>query len=367
MNRLKIILFSLCILGIPFAFGYNNCVFADTSGVAVYIDGTAVAFPDGKPYILSNRTFVPVRFISEQLGASVSWNSNTGTVVITKEADSIKLVIGSAEVVKNGVSSSMDVAPVITDGRTMVPLRFVSEQFGALVNWDVSNNSVLIITAKNNTVYTVKMGDTLWHIASTYGVSMEELLKVNPELNPDKLIIGQQLNLSLTSASKEPDPPSVAKESEHQIDLVEAEAQAVSRGGGRTISLSCTADELVEYAEEYLGAPYAYGGATSDGFDCSGFTQYVAAHFGGHLPHSSSEQYSYGISIEKEDLQSGDLVFFEASDDSKKIGHVGIYVGNGKFIHAPQAGGCVEISNMSNVYFDQYYYGAIRMDTEDAK
>jgi len=82
MNRLKIILLSLCSLVILSAFGFNNCVFADTSVVGVYIDGTAVDFPDGKPYISNNRTFVPVRYISEQLGASVNWNSDTGTVVI---------------------------------------------------------------------------------------------------------------------------------------------------------------------------------------------------------------------------------------------------------------------------------------------
>ncbi len=357
MNRLKIILlFTLSTLAILSAFGYNNCVFADTSDVGVYIDGTAVDFPDGKPYISNNRTFVPVRYISEQLGASVNWNSDTGTVVITKDADSIKLVVGSTEVVKNGVPSSMDVAPVIADGRTMVPLRFVSKQFGAVVNWNVSNNSVSIITAKTNTVYTVKTGDTLWRIALTYGVSIEDLLKINPELNPDKLMIDQQLNLPLASTANEPDS-----------SLAEEENPVISRGGGRTISLNCTADEFVEYAEEYLGIPYAYGGATPDGFDCSGFTQYVAANFGGHLPHSSSEQYNYGISIEKENLLTGDLVFFEASDESKMIGHVGIYIGEGKFIHAPQAGGYVEISNLSNVYFDKYYYGAIRMGTDDAK
>ncbi|HVI41367.1 MAG TPA: NlpC/P60 family protein, partial [Anaerovoracaceae bacterium] len=201
----------------------------------------------------------------------------------------------------------------------------------------------------------------------TYGVSIEELLKINPELNPDKLMIGQQLNLPLESAAKEPDSSSAEEESGSPVDVTEEETPVVSRGGGRTISLNCMADEFVEYAEEYLGIPYAYGGATPDGFDCSGFTQYIAANFGGHLPHSSGEQYYYGISIEKEDLQLGDLVFFETSDDTKKIGHVGIYIGDGKFIHAPQSGGYVEISNLSNVYFDQYYYGAIRMDTEDTK
>lgn len=368
MNQLKIKLFSsLCTLAILLASGYNNCVLADTGDVGVYIDGAEVNFPDVKPYISDNRTFVPVRFISEQLGASVDWNNDTGTVVITKDAESIKLVIGSTEVVKNGVAGSMDVAPVIADGRTMVPLRFVSEQLGAAVDWDVSNNSVQINTPKTNAVYIIKKGDTLWQIALTYGVSLDELLEVNPGLNQDKLMIDQQINLPLASAVKEPDSSSAVEALENQDNPTDTETPAVSRGGGRTTSLSCTADEFVEYAEELLGVPYAYGGASPEGFDCSGFTQYVAAHFGGDLPHSSYEQYSYGISIEKEALQPGDLVFFGTSGDSKKIGHVGIYIGDGKFIHAPQAGGTVEISNLSNVYFDQYYYGAVRMDTEDAK
>ena len=367
MNRLRIILFSLFTIVISSAFGYHNCVFADAGDVGIYIDGATVYFPDVKPYISNDRTFVPVRFISEQLGASVSWNNDTGEVIINRGDDSIKLVIGSTEVIKNGVLSSMDTVPMITDGRTMVPLRFVSEQLGAVVSWDVLNNSVLINTSKSNTVYTVKAGDTLWQIALTYGVSMGEISEENPGLNLDKLTIGQQLNLPAASAAKEPDSSSEMDSTENQADPSNAETSAVSRGGGRTVSLNCTADELIEYAKEYLGVPYAYGGATPDGFDCSGFTQYVAAHFDGYLPHSSSEQYHYGISIEKEDLQPGDLIFFEASDDSKEIGHVGIYIGGGKFIHAPQSGGSVEISNLSNVYFNQHYYGAIRMDIEDAK
>lgn len=370
MNRLKIIFLSLFTIVISSAFGYYNCVFADTGDVGVYLDGTAVDFPDVKPYILNDRTFVPIRFISEQLGATVKWNSDTSEIIIDRGNDSIKLVIGSTEVIKNGALSLMDAVPMITDDRTMVPLRFISEQFGAAVDWDVINNSVLITTEKSNpsnTIYTVKTGDTLWQIAMTYGVGMEEISAENPGLNPDKLTIGQQLNLPAASKAKESDSSSETDPPKNQADPTSTESPAVSRGEGRMVSLNCTADELIEYAKEYLGVPYAYGGTTPDGFDCSGFTQYVAAHFDGYLPHSSSQQYHYGISIEKEDLKPGDLVFFETSDDSNAIGHVGIYIGDGKFIHAPQSGGTVEISNLSNVYFDQNYYGAIRMDIEDAK
>jgi Cell wall-associated hydrolases (invasion-associated proteins) len=263
------------------------------------------------------------------------------------------------------------VAPAITDGRTMVPLRFVSEELGATVDWDGQNNSVLITTVKPDLIYTVKEGDTLWRISQSYGVSVDEISKENPGMNPDKLIIGQRLNLPAGSVGKgsntssgvnTSDPSQNTEDSEDQTNLSDQDNPVVSRGGGRTVSLNCTADELVEYAKEYLGVPYAYGGATPDGFDCSGFTQYVTENFGGYLPHSSSEQYHYGISVDKDELQPGDLVFFGTSGNTNQIGHVGIYIGDGKFIHAPQSGGTVEISNMSNVYFDRYYYGAVRME-----
>ena len=83
----------------PFLYGNDNGVFAATGDgdIRVYIGCTEVDFPDVKPYISDNRTFVPVRFISEQLGASLNWNSETETVTITKDDESIKLIIGSKE------------------------------------------------------------------------------------------------------------------------------------------------------------------------------------------------------------------------------------------------------------------------------
>src|SRR5665647_1095457 len=164
MNQFKRTAFiTLCILTMSFAFGGNDSVFADTSDsgisnigtsdidfsdIGVYIDGTEVDFPDTKPYISNSRTLVPVRFVVEQLDASIDWDNDTGTVSINKEEDSIELVIGSTEMVRNGVSSAMDVAPVISDSRTMVPVRFVSEQLGALVEWDVGKNSAMLTTVK---------------------------------------------------------------------------------------------------------------------------------------------------------------------------------------------------------------------------
>jgi len=101
---------------------------------------------------------------------------------------------------------------------------------------------------------------------------------------------------------------------------------------------------VVGIAMQYLGTPYVWGGASPSGFDCSGFVMYVYAQVGVSLPHSSYAQYGAGVPVSMSDLQPGDLVFFYG------LGHVGIYIGGGNFIHAPHTGDVVKISSLSGSY-----------------
>lgn len=119
-------------------------------------------------------------------------------------------------------------------------------------------------------------------------------------------------------------------------------------------------DEVVECAKQFLGVPYVYGGTSPAGFDCSGLTYYVYKQFGVTLNRTSSAQALNGTSVDKSDLQPGDLVFF-CSNGSSTIGHVGIYVGNNQFIHAPQTGDVVKISSLSSVSYSLRYVGARRI------
>lgn len=111
---------------------------------------------------------------------------------------------------------------------------------------------------------------------------------------------------------------------------------------------------VVGIAMQYLGVPYVWGGASPSGFDCSGFTQYVFAQVGVSLPHNAAMQYGYGSPVSRENLQPGDLVFFNG------LGHMGIYIGGNQMIHAPHTGDVVKISPLTGWYASTYV-GARRL------
>jgi cell wall-associated NlpC family hydrolase len=111
---------------------------------------------------------------------------------------------------------------------------------------------------------------------------------------------------------------------------------------------------VVGIAMRYLGTPYVWGGASPSGFDCSGFVMYVYAQMGVSLPHSSYAQYGAGVPVSYGDLQAGDLVFFDG------LGHVGIYVGGGMFIHSPHTGDVVKVSSLSG-WYSSSFVGARRI------
>jgi cell wall-associated NlpC family hydrolase len=117
----------------------------------------------------------------------------------------------------------------------------------------------------------------------------------------------------------------------------------------------------VQFARRLVGVPYRWAGdSPRTGFDCSGFVRFVYAHFGLRLPHSSYADFGLGVSVPRQSLRPGDLVFFDG------VGHVGMYVGDGRFIHAPHSGTSVQVTSLNDPWYRTSYDGARRLWTRFA-
>ena len=121
---------------------------------------------------------------------------------------------------------------------------------------------------------------------------------------------------------------------------------------------------MINIAHGYIGSPYSYGGTSSAGFDCSGFTQRVFSDSGSSLPRTTGAQFGVGASVDKGSLQAGDLVFFNTS--GKSVSHVGIYIGSNNFIHASSSRGVMISSIYDPHYWGSRYIGARRPNAQPA-
>jgi hypothetical protein len=138
--------------------------------------------------------------------------------------------------------------------------------------------------------------------------------------------------------------------------IVRPEDYAVA--GRKKYGINYLRESLVKTARDFIGVPYLWGGTSSDsGFDCSGLTMTVYQLNGLNLPRVSQKQFNAGNHIDNEHLQKGDLVFF-AKKSSGKISHVGVYVGDGKFIHASSRGKKIRVDSLSDNYFVRRFAGA---------
>ena len=127
-----------------------------------------------------------------------------------------------------------------------------------------------------------------------------------------------------------------------------------------TAASSALGEQIVALAKQYMGTPYVLGGNGPNSFDCSGFTKYIYAQFGYTLNRTATDQLQNGVSVSRDELQPGDLVFFKYRT-SKPVSHVGIYIGDGEFIHASTNKYEVQIDQMNYGHYDNVYVYARRL------
>lgn len=218
--------------------------------------------------------------------------------------------------------------PEETQSLTINQEGYVSSNAAARMRQEPNTDSEILIRLPANTIVTVISEENDWYKVS---------------YNGQEGYISKELITMGTPPSEE--PSSRTLEEPRSID---------------TISNSTSAEGIVSTAQSFLGGAYVSGGTSPSGFDCSGFTQYVYKQNGITIARTSSAQANNGTPVSRENLQPGDLVYFN-NGAGGSIGHVGIYVGNGQFIHAANANRGIVYDTIESGYYSTYYAGARRM------
>jgi peptidoglycan DL-endopeptidase LytE len=232
-----------------------------------------------------------------------------------------------------------------------------------------------LVKAKSAAYYTVKKGDNLALIARKTGTPVKQILAMN-KIRPRSLRVGQKLALAkaLRTSEKETvtdDEKDLSDEEGDEEDVAAsgdvADLQKENKTNAELLGKWGSPDErklFVKVATGFLGAPYRLGGSTVRGIDCSAFVRKMYQLFDIALPRTAHEQYNVGLSVDKDELLEGDLVFFRTR---KPVGHVGIYVGNNEFVHASSRDKVVRIDNLDSPYFHKRFIRAVRVKGLDEK
>jgi peptidoglycan endopeptidase LytE len=208
--------------------------------------------------------------------------------------------------------------------------------------------------------YVVQKGDSLFTISKRTGISVEEIKKMN-RLQSTALKIGQILILPKLKIRMDEETEELG-DAEEVAEVPRAEGEKDEEGASKSLGKWSSQEELslfVRVVKTFLGVPYRLGGSTLKGIDCSAFVKKIYEIFNIHLPRTAREQLRMGKRVGKEELEEGDLVFFKTRRANNA--HVGIYIGENKFVHASSRNKEVKVDHLDAPYFNSRFLRGIRV------
>jgi cell wall-associated NlpC family hydrolase len=217
-----------------------------------------------------------------------------------------------------------------------------------------------IARGKTSSDYVVRQGDTLYRIASTRGTTVEALKSQN-NIKSNRLKIGQKLIIPTSGKSAALQADSKASSATRKPQAAPQKPVPVQMANQSQNSEDQSLRyRVVEAGFQFLGVRYRRSGeSVKSGFDCSGLVKTLFSKFNIELPRTSREQYQQGDKIDRDQLEVGDLVFFSSKGNNPT--HVGIYVGENKFIHAALKAKKVIVSDLNKIWYSMRYLGARRV------
>lgn len=277
----------------------------------------------------------------------------------------------------NGTAQATQQPVAQPEAQTQQPV--VQQEAQPAQNTQQTQEPQLVVSA-NHTTHTVQAGESLYTIAQAYGVTVDSLRQAN-NLGAT-LLVGQ--TLTVNDPTKDPAQEAAAQAAQQQAAAQAAQQEAAAQAAQQqaaaqqqqvqqpvqnqapaqqtqqvqqqaqpaqvqqpqqqVVSTSADGGAIAAYAQSFIGTPYVWGGSTPAGFDCSGLTQYVYAHFGKQIGRNTIAQESAGAHIPVSQAQVGDLLFWGTPGSTY---HVAIYLGGNSFVAAPEPGQSVKIGNMA--------------------
>lgn len=261
---------------------------------------------------------------------------------------------------------------VNTEGSTL-RVRSQADTTGSVLAQLAHGTKVEVLTAVENGWYQISVDNTTGYVSGDYLLVDEtEAASLPVEAEP----VYVQVTTSVLNVRSGPGTDydkvgivrsgqilqATAENGWYKVDNGYVSAEYVKEVDASAASQAGKGQEIANYALQFVGYPYVYGGSSPKGFDCSGLTSYVYSQFGYSINRTASNQLNNGYAVEKSNLQPGDLVFFRQNGSTKPASHVGVYIGNNQYVHASTPGVGVIISDLNDPYISSGYVGARRIE-----